>query len=86
MDMKKAKITAYLALIVIFSLTLAAMLGQVDSELAGWYLNKDNYWQLPWYYGRAVYIWEQEYALIIISFIGIALSSFALGYEVKDKS
>lgn len=67
---------------------LAAMLGQLDIILAGWYADPKGTWELPLPFIFNARIssllgWEIIYAFIVLSFFVAYLSGFVLGRESK---
>jgi hypothetical protein len=65
---------------------LAAMLGQIDNLLGGWYSNPANKWEFPFplIFNKtipALEAWELMYALMAISFALIFFAGFFLGKQ-----
>jgi hypothetical protein len=64
---------------------LAAMLGQLDSILASWYMNPKNTWSFPLTQNMpAIEAWEIIYGLILLCFGFVFAAGYFMGQGVKD--
>jgi hypothetical protein len=68
---------------------LAAMLGQLDSILAPWYMNPSNTWELPlpFIFNQQISSllgWEIIYATIVAGSFAVLALAFVMGWSLKS--
>lgn len=70
------RVFALAILLILDFFVLGAILGQVDMQMGAFYNPKGSWWQFPWGRYSAIFAWEQEYFIIVLT----AVIAFVIGY------
>ena len=74
----KRKLLALSILLILDFFVLGAILGQVDMQMGCFYNPKGSWWQFPWGRYSAIFAWEQEYFIILLT----SVIAFVIGYYI----